>query len=78
MSLSPSFAQENCLFKNPLCFYNTDILTYLQVLHKNQQYEKRVPFFYGPYLNGSKAEFTNKLSGVDFGYALKMIPAEYF
>lgn len=73
MSLSPGFAQENCLFKNPLCFYNTDILTYLQVLHKNQQYEKMVPFFYGPYLNGSKAEFANKLSVVDFGYALKKV-----
>ena len=34
--------QSNCLFKNPLCFYNTDILTYLQVLHKNQQYDKMI------------------------------------
>ena len=25
---------ENCLFKNPLCFFNTDILTYQQILFK--------------------------------------------
>jgi len=39
--------QESFLFRTPLSFYNTDILSYLQVLHKNQQYEKMVPFFYG-------------------------------
>jgi hypothetical protein len=27
-----------------LCFYNSDILTYLQVLHKNQQYEQMLPY----------------------------------
>jgi hypothetical protein len=72
-SISPSYAQENCLFKNPLCFYNTDILTYLQVLHKNQQYEKMTPFFYGPYLNNSNTDLVNKLSNVDFGYSLKRV-----
>ncbi len=35
---------QDCLFKNPLCFYNSDILTYLQVLHKNQQYEQMLPY----------------------------------
>ena len=39
---------ENCLYKNPLCFYNTDILNYLQILHKNQQYDKMINFMYGP------------------------------
>lgn len=38
----------DCLFKNPLCFYNSDILTYLQVLHKNQQYEQMLPYLHGP------------------------------
>jgi hypothetical protein len=66
-------AQENCLYKNPLCFYNTDILSYLQVIHKNQQYENMVPFFYGPYLNNSHLDFVNKLSAVDFGYSLKRV-----
>lgn len=62
---------QNCLFKHPLCFYNTDILAYLQVLHKNQQYEKMIPFFYGPYVNSQKKELIKKLSNVDFGYSLK-------
>lgn len=66
-------AQVNCLYKNPLCFYNADILSYLQVLHKNQEYEKMVPFFYGPYLNNSKTDLINKLSNADFGYSLKRV-----
>ena len=66
-------AQNNSLYKNPLCFYNTDILAYLQVLHKNQQYEKMLPFFYGSYSNGSKTAFIDKLSDVNFGYTLKRV-----
>ena len=66
-------AQDNCLFRNPLCFYNTDILTYLQVLHKNQQFEKMVPFFYGSFSNNKKNTFVNKLGEVDFGYTLKRV-----
>jgi hypothetical protein len=65
-------AQDNCLFKNPLCFYNTDILTYLQVLHKNQQYETMSHFFFGPYQhNLSRQEFIKSLSEADIGYSLK-------
>lgn len=66
-------AQENCLYKNPLCFYNTDILTYLQVLHKNQQYKKMLPFFYGAFSNNSSAIFVSKLGDVNFGYTLKRV-----
>lgn len=72
-SITTCFAQVNCLFKNPLCFYSTDILTYLQALHKNQQYNQMIPFFYGPYSNGSKTDFIEKLGAVDFGYALKRV-----
>lgn len=73
LSFSVCFAQQNCLFKNPLCFYNTDVLSYIQVLYKNQQYVKMVPFFYGPYSNGSKTDFIEKLGAVDFGYELKRV-----
>jgi hypothetical protein len=37
-----------CLFKNPLCFYNLDVLRYLQVLHQKQEYAQMAKFFYGP------------------------------
>ena len=63
---------DNCLYKNPLCFYNTDILCYLQILHKNQQYERMSQFLYGPEINGlSKTKIVEKLSNLNFGYSLK-------
>ena len=66
--------QSNCLFKNPLCFYNTDILTFLQVLHKNQQYDKMNTFFYGEYKNSvNKRKFIDLISNVNFGYSLKRV-----
>ena len=64
----------NCLFKNPLCFYNTNILNYLQVLHKNQQYDKACNFIYGPAIDGkSKNSIEEKLSDASFGYSLKKV-----
>ena len=67
------YSQEsNCLYKNPLCFYNTDILNYLQVLHKNLQYEEMVPFFYGSSLN-NKSKLEERLSNASFGYSLKRV-----
>ena len=72
-SISAVFAQESCLYRNPLCFYNTDILSYLQVLHKNQQYEKMTPFFYGPYSTTSGKEIIDRLSEADFGCTLKRV-----
>jgi hypothetical protein len=69
-----SLAQSDCLFKNPLCFYNTDILSYLQVLHKNQQYEKMKPFFYGSYVDFiGKKKLGHLLNEVDFGYSMKLV-----
>ncbi len=65
------YSPTDCLFKNPLCFYNTDILSYLQVLHKNQQYDKMMPYFYG---FGVKPEKIKKiLENSSFGYSLKRV-----
>ena len=64
--------QESFLFRTPLSFYNTDILSYLQVLHKNQQYEKMVPFFTGPLITGkSSTAISAMLADAPFGYSLK-------
>ncbi len=64
----------NCLYKNPLCFYNTDILNYLQVLHKNQQYSKMTTFLYGPNIDGKdKKSLEESLSIDNFGYSLKRV-----
>ena len=69
------YSQEsNCLYKNPLCFYNTDILNYLQVLHKNQQYSKMTNFLYGPNIHGKdKNTIEESLSNACFGYSLKRV-----
>jgi hypothetical protein len=66
----PSF----CLFKNPLCFYNMDVLRYLQLLHQKQEYEQMTKFFYGPMKQtlGEK-KLAAELSDQDFGYALKRV-----
>lgn len=64
----------NCLYKNPLCFYNTDILNYLQVLHKNQQYSKMTNFLYGPTIDGKDiTALEESLSNTSFGYSLKRV-----
>ncbi len=66
-----TFAQ-SCLYRNPLCFYNTDVLSYLKILHQNQQYDKMAPFFYGPYVTKmKKAQFIEILGEQDFGYTMK-------
>jgi len=63
-----------CLFKNPLCFYNMDVLGYMQVLHQNQEYAQMAKFFYGPMKQqlGEK-KLAIALSDLDFGYALKRV-----
>ncbi len=63
-----------CLFKNPLCFYNTDVLRYLQVLHQKQEYGQMAKFFYGPMKQvlGEK-KLAAALADQDFGYALKRV-----
>ena len=63
-----------CLFKNPLCFYNMDVLRYLQVLHQKQLYDDMTKFFYGPMKEGLGTEkLAAKLADQDFGYALKRV-----
>jgi hypothetical protein len=71
--LSRVTAQQNSfLFNTPLSFYNTDILSYLQILHKNQQYEKMVPFFTGEMrVSRSHSSFVELLANAPFGYSLK-------
>ena len=63
-----------CLFKNPLCFYNMDVLAYMQVLHQNQEYGQMAKFFYGPMKQqlGEK-KLATALEDQDFGYALKRV-----
>ena len=78
MSLQWSHHQKpsssNCLFKNPLCFYNTDILSYQQTLYKTMQFDKMATFFYGPAVESrSKAKFISDLSKAQFGYDLKRV-----
>jgi hypothetical protein len=71
-SVTISAQDKDCLFKNPLCFYNTDILSYLQVLHKNQQYEQMLPYITGPALDGlSNEKKISKLEEASFGYQMK-------
>jgi hypothetical protein len=62
----------NCLYKNPLCFFNTDVLNYLQVLHKNQQYNKMTTFFYGS-SDRTRQNLEVRLSNANFGYSLKRV-----
>ena len=68
LSESPNY----CLFKNPLCFYNMDVLRYMQVLHQKQEYAQMAKFFYGPMKQklGEK-KLAAALEDQDFGYSLK-------
>ncbi len=64
--------QESFLVRTTLSLYNTDILSYLQMLHKNQQYEKMVPFFTGPLITGkSSTAISAMLADAPFGYSMK-------
>lgn len=63
-----------CLFKNPLCFYNMDVLRYMQLLHQKQEYEQMAKFFYGPMKQGlGERKLAAALADQDFGYALKRV-----
>lgn len=63
-----------CLFKNPLCFYNMDVLRYLQVLHQKQEYGQMATFFYGPMKQDlGEKKLAEALEDQDFGYALKRV-----
>ena len=63
-----------CLFKNPLCFYNMDVLRYLQVLHQKQEYGQMTKFFYGPMKQAlGEKKLAAAFEDQDFGYALKRV-----
>jgi len=63
-----------CLFKNPLCFYNMDVLRYLQLLHQKQEYGQMTKFFYGPMKQAiGEKKLAAALEDQDFGYALKRV-----
>ena len=65
----------SCLFKNPLCFYATDILGYLQALHKNSRHEEMLPFLYEPKelrkIGRSKA--LKSIESMNFGYEFRRV-----
>lgn len=66
--------QNNLLFKNPLIFYNTDILNYLQILYKNQQYNNMAKFIYGPKIEKLKGpRLVEALANSKFGYKIKRV-----
>ena len=64
----------DCLFKNPLCFYSTDILVYLQVMHKHQLYKQMIPFMYGSQtVLMTNDELEQKLSKATIGYSFNRV-----
>jgi len=65
----------SCLFKNPLCFYATDILSYLQILHKNSRYEEMLPFLYEPYelKKMGKTKALKSIESMNFGYEFRRV-----
>ena len=72
--LTAQNSQDSCLFKNPMCFYTTDILTYLQAMHKNMQYEEMLPFLFGPSVDGKADELVmDLLDQAPFGYQMKRV-----
>lgn len=74
LHLTAQSEPDNCQFKNPMCFYTTDILTYLQALHRNMQYEEMLPFLYGPAVDGKTKEVVMVLlDQAPFGYQMKRV-----
>ena len=72
LSIAVYGQHDSFLFRTPLSFYNTDILSYMQVLHKNQQFEKMAPFFTGPMIAGKSAgDVAAMLADAPFGYNMK-------
>jgi len=65
----------SCLFRNPLCFYATDILSYLQVLYKNSRYEEMLPFLYEPkeLKKMGKSRALKSIESMSFGYEFRRV-----
>jgi hypothetical protein len=73
---SSVIAQERaCLFRNPLCFYATDILSYLQILHKNSRYEEMLPFLYAPkeLQKLGKGKALRAIESMNFGFEFRRV-----
>lgn len=68
-------SDNSCLFKNPLCFYATDILSYLQVLHKNSRYEEMLPFLFEPkeLTKLGKSKALKSIESMNFGYEFRRV-----
>ena len=66
---------QSCLFRNPLCFYSTDILSYLQILHKNSRYEEMLPFLYEPseLQRIGKNKALTYIVNMNFGYEFRRV-----
>ncbi|MFZ9760569.1 MAG: hypothetical protein ACO323_06795 [Candidatus Kapaibacteriota bacterium] len=66
---------QSCLFRNPLCFYSTDILSYLQILHKNSRYEEMLPFLYEPseLQRIGKNKALTSIENMNFGYEFRRV-----
>ena len=66
---------QSCLFRNPLCFYSTDILSYLQILHKNSRYEEMLPFLYEPseLQRIGKSKALTSIENMNFGYEFRRV-----
>jgi hypothetical protein len=62
----------SCHLKNPLCFYGTDILAYLQAMHQAMQYEKILPYLTGPAVDEmERQDVIRWLSGLDWAYTFR-------
>lgn len=67
--------QESCLFKNPLCFYSTDILQYIQILYKKSRYEEMLPFLHTPQelKKIGKRKALSSIEKMNFGYEFRRV-----
>ena len=73
--MSFSAQDSSCLFKNPLCFYATDILSYLQIQYKNSRYEEMLPFLYEPkeLKKIGKAKALKSIESMNFGFEFRRV-----
>lgn len=61
-------------FSNPLRFYKTDVLSYLQTLYKNQEYEKISNYVVLDFdTKYSHSQLVDNLKEIQFGYKIKKV-----
>jgi len=75
LAIAQQQVRPSCLFKNPLCFYATDILSYIQILHKNSRYEEMLPFLYEPQqlTKIGKNKAIADIEKMNIGYEMKRV-----